>query len=62
LKVCELYKSLDLKKMEDDAVLDDYVTSALKFVKQVWEREIESLSKKQADWLERIDERWGNCS
>jgi hypothetical protein len=48
--------------MEDDAVLDDYVTSALKFVKQVWEREIESLSKKQADWLERIDERWGNCS
>ena len=57
MKVKDLYKDLDLVSLQETANGGDtYCVSVYQFVSQVWDRDIETLTKKQVNWLERISE------
>ena len=63
-KVKDHYKSLDPELMEKNLALraglgiDDWDTTELDFIKSVWNRDINLLTRKQVGWLIRIAERY----
>ena len=63
MRVKELFINIDLgelvRKDEEDETGTNYWENCLKFVEQVWEWDIERLTKKQMDWLERISDQLG---
>ena len=54
MRVCEVYKEINLDDLFDRAETSEYWNSAHKFVQQVWDKEVDELSQKQIDWLDRI--------
>jgi hypothetical protein len=54
--VGSLYGDAFLFRLEELADEDEYYQSGFKFVSDVWDKPVSDLSKKQADWLERLYE------
>lgn len=56
MKVSKLYEVINIDELEGRAADNSYWNTSLNFVKSVWDKEIQQLSKKQVEWLERISE------
>lgn len=57
-KVKEFYKQINLEDLAVNQGMNEFREREYKFVKDVWELEIESLSQKQIEWLIRISEKY----
>lgn len=55
MKVKEIYK-FDIDSLVEKADESDYWNSCLEFYESVEERDLENLSQKQVDWLNKIEE------
>lgn len=51
----EMYKNIDLDLLSELAEDNDYWEKAEKFIVSVWDRDINTLSQKQVDWVDKID-------
>lgn len=57
-KVKEFYKEIDLGILEMDQGMNEWTAREYKFVKDVWDKDISEMSKKQIEWLMSISERF----
>jgi len=60
MTVGECYEDqIDRDELFDKASESDYWESCDTFVEQVWERDVETISPKQREWLDKIAEGLG---
>ena len=54
MKVSKLYEVIKVDELERRAADNAYWLTSLNFVKSVWNTNVQDLSKKQVEWLEKI--------
>ena len=55
MTVMEVFDSIDLDILLEESELSNYHDTTHTFVNQVWHRDVDTLSKKQVAWLDKIE-------
>lgn len=56
MKVSEFYKEIDMNEISYRAMDNTYWQKVHKFLSQVWDKQIQEITKGQVEWLQKISE------